>query len=198
MRQRGIRGGSPDDLADEFFGWFFEKQIHRRLSRDGADGRVQRFRGYLKRCVITFVRESLRGRGAGEVDADLAAPDADVSRAIDEEYCHQAIAAELSVIQRDEPSLWSALMADLDGQPAEEVARRMAGADGDGDGPSLPSRATAFRQRQRARAAVRNRLLRWRLASGTLDASEAESEFHELLPLLANAMHAYVMAHRRR
>ncbi len=50
-RERGMLKVDRAELADEFFGWFFEKGIARKLRRVTENGSVNRFRGYLVRCL---------------------------------------------------------------------------------------------------------------------------------------------------
>lgn len=173
----GRRETSPaPELADEFFSWFFDKKVYVNLRRVGAAGRVNRFRGYLRRCIGTFLKEQTRPPLAADVDAIAAAEDI-VARAIDEEVCRDALQTELAALRSAEPDVWRALLYDFKRLSLEDVARRV--------GVSV---ATAHRARKRARGVLKERLIRHRLRDGVATEEEAADEWAELFPVLSRVV----------
>jgi DNA-directed RNA polymerase specialized sigma24 family protein len=188
LAMRGRGNAEPaQDLAEEFFGWFFAKGIHRKLRRTGDDGTVFRFRGYLKRCVITFLRER-RGRGREHATDDLEpiAPvvEEELGAEVDRAIAIDAVATEMDVIRRVQRQLWDALVADFQGLTLKDASERLGG--------SVP---TQHRVRKRARAILRSRLLQGRLATGVVTEEDAEIEMRELIPALADALRSYAKRH---
>lgn len=169
---------SAAELADEFFSWFFEKKIHTRLRRVDAAGRVNRFRGYLRRCVATFLKEQRRLPIAVDLDG-LADPDRDdaVSRATDEELCRDALEDALAHFRATDAPLWRAMVHDFQKLTLEETAART--------GVSV---ATAHRLRKKARDAFRAHLIDQRLRSAVVDEREALEEWQELIPVLSRVI----------
>lgn len=168
---------SAEELADEFFSWFFDKRIYAHLRRVGESGKVNRFRGYLRRCVGTFLKEERRAPLTGDLGLEPSGPDGLVAQAVDEELCRDALEEELARLRADDPGLWRALVYDFQRLSLEEMARRM--------GFSVP---TAHRLRKKARAVLRDRLIQHRLRNGVATEEEAADEWEELFPVLSRVI----------
>jgi hypothetical protein len=174
----GRREAAPAaELGDEFLSWFFQKRVYENVERLGKGERVHRFRGYLRRCVGTFLREGRRGVASRDIE-DVAARGEDlVARAVDEELCRDAIEAELEHLHGADRALHRALLLDMKGATLEEAGRRQ--------GVSV---ATAHRMRKKARAAFRDGMILRRLRDGCASEEEARREWEELIPVMSRVL----------
>jgi hypothetical protein len=181
---KAVDGRAASTLADDFFGWFFEKRIHQRVSRVDADGHVNRFRGYLKACIRTYLREEVHRFQATPEPPEQEASDQDISQAIDLEICREAVEGELAVLRRDAYPIFMALVDDFRGRTLAEVADRLRRESG-GESGSI---TTAYGQRKRAREAFRRRLIQYRLRQGAVTEEDALQEYRELIPFIADVL----------
>lgn len=179
------RGGQDDyDLAADFFGWFFARRIHTRLRLLDEDGRVYRFRGYLKRCLRTFIRDQRSRIPVMDLAPEAAAVESEIDAVVDREFARDAIEVAVSRIARNDHALWTALVAELRGRTLADIAAELREASAGQSG----SIAQAHAVRHRARKALRRLLIQYRLADGTASQEEAEAEYESLIPDLAAAL----------
>ena len=193
-------GHSASQLADDFFGWFFSKKYHQKLKRTDENGKVNRFRGYLKFVLKYYLKDAvLPKRSASNIDRiaeeslsqgfDLAK---EVDKTVDHEISRELTYSTLEVMKRDEYASWRAFLADLSGLTLSDVSERMK-ADPDAKGTSV---SQIYRERSRARDQFRNWLIRYRLDAGCLTREEAVDEFHDLIPALAASLSEYRDEHQ--
>ena len=189
------QGHSAAQLADDFFGWFLEKGYHQKLKRTDDEGKVNRFRGYLKFVLMYYLKDTVLPRrsmssldGVGEnLASDQPDPASEIDTTVDQEICRDLTHSTLEVMKRDEFSSWRAFLADFSGLTLSEVSERLK-QDPDAKGTSVTK---AFRERSKARDQFRNWLLRYRLEQCCLTREEAIEELEELLTPLAAAIAEY-------
>lgn len=193
-------GGADESLAEQYFNWLFEKQGYRKLRRLGEGGRVHRFRGWLKRSLKYFLKDTHRQSGReqrleGSDALDIEDCDhqgrlswiEEVDSQMDAELTRDFVRSTLEVLRRDEHSTWRVLMALLDGQTLGQIASMLA-LDGETRGSSISS---AGRERVKAIESFRSWLVRFRLGPGCVTQEDAELEFVELSPQIAAALEEY-------
>lgn len=186
LSHRGRRAPSDDaDLADGFFSWFYGEQVFNRLSIFSPDGKLNRFRGYLRLCIRTYINQELLGREQAEIEETIPDGEEAEGEIIDIEYCRALVEAELNHWRSEDYASWYALMCDVQNLTLKEVAAHLDA-----------SVSGAHRDRQRARERFRERLVQRRLRHTTLSIDDALIEFQQLVPTIAQALKEYGAAHR--
>jgi hypothetical protein len=188
---------SEESLAEQYFGWLFEKQYYKKLNRVGAGGDVHRFRGWLKNSLRYFLKDVRGGLARqqqpaeGELEALVSAEgmsgNSSVENALDRELARDFVRATLELIRRDERSTWRVLMALLGGETLESIAGMLAKDEGARGG----SVSSAGREKFKALDTFRSLLIRFRLGPGCVTQEETVQEFQELIPLMAAALAEY-------
>jgi len=200
LRNWNQAGYSSAQLADDFFGWFCEKQYYKKLKRTDDQGKILRFRGYLKFVLKYYLKDAvLPKRSTANIHnidesalSDLNVSTGEIDKTIDQEICHDLAISTLEVMKRDEFASWRSFLADLSGLTLSEVSEKLK-ADSQSKGSSV---SQVHRERSRARDQFRNWLLRYRLESGCVSREEALEEFHDLIPVLAQSLSDYREAHK--